>query len=225
MNVEQLLKKLEEIKEDVYNNVHSADKKSPLQVESVTEFPIEEDAAGEEVKIERTKGEKVKEIKTLSRATSMGPNTPGADKSVYITDGSTKKSYDPIQMKLDIFKFQSMMKALPEKIDIEALKRGQREALEMAQEYLQDLEDMPEEMRDGNWLAEVEQAKAFIADLEGMLFKSVKKNDPLTIGKLILQEGPKNDKEAEIHLMLQDAVDKNNVDHIQQILMMLPQGM
>ena len=47
----------------------------------------------------------------------------------------------------------------------------------------------------------------------------------MTTAKLILEEGSKNSKEAEIHLMLEDAVDKNNVDQVQQLLMMLPQGM
>ena len=39
--------------------------------------------------------------------------------------------------------------------------------------------------------------------------------------KLLLQEGPRNDKEAEIHLLLQDAVNKNNPGQVQQVLSML----
>jgi hypothetical protein len=170
MNSEELLKKLTEIKEEVYNNVHSSDKKSPLQVESATEFSIEEDAAGEEVKIERTKGEKVKEIKTLSRATSMGPNTPGADKSVYITDGSTKKSVPTLlelQYKLDLLKFSGDIGT----IDVDALKNALRSTIDKATEQLENLLDMGEQ-------ADVEQImdlKQLIKDMETALYKSVKK--------------------------------------------------
>ena len=54
METNKLLKKLEEIKEELYNNVHSSEKGSPLQVNSVTEFELDEDAKGEDVKIVST---------------------------------------------------------------------------------------------------------------------------------------------------------------------------
>ena len=102
MDTKKLLKKLKEIKVDAYNNVHSSEEESPLQVYDGVwgRLPVDEDAKGEDVKIERTKGEKVKVPKTLSRTTSMsGAESPSKD--IYLTDGGTKKS---IQQKLDEFK-------------------------------------------------------------------------------------------------------------------------
>ena len=102
MDANKLLKKLEEIKEDVYNNLSSSEKNSKLQVESSTELPLEEDAKGEEMKIKRTKGEKYKLPDTLSRTTPMaGPTKHNPSEKVYVTDGTTKKS---IQEKLDELK-------------------------------------------------------------------------------------------------------------------------
>ena len=211
MDTNKLLKKLEEIKVDAYNNVSSSEKDSPLQVESETEFMLDEDAKGEDVKIERTKGEKFKLPDTLSRTTPMaGPTKHNPSEKVYVTDG-TIKSYNPIQMKLDIMRWESLAKHLPEEIDMDKLKRGQEEALQMAQEYLDDLMDMPEHMRDDFWTAEVEQAKAFIEDLEKMLYKAVLKNDPMTTAALLIEEGPRNDKEKDIFLMLEDSYSRCDV--------------
>ena len=231
MNTNRLLKKLEEIKEDAYNNLSSSEKESPLQVESATEFPLDEDAKGEDVKIERTKGEKVKEIKTLSRATSMDGGK-GADESVYITDGTTKKS---IQQKLDEFK---KCLELRKTSDYYGSGRSPEEssvlaAMQVIEEHIEKLEAMDEETRLKDWwFSEMEHAKIELKQLEDMLanlnnpdWKPFKKNDPMTTAKLILQEGPRNNKEAELHLMLQDAVDKNNISQIQQLLANDTRGM
>ena len=62
MDTNKLLKKLEEIKVDAYNNLSSAEKDSPLQVESETEFELGEDAKGEELKL---RGQKEKNTNFL----------------------------------------------------------------------------------------------------------------------------------------------------------------
>ena len=64
-----------------------------------------------------------------------------------------------------------------------------------------------------------------LANIHNPDWKPFKKNDPMATAKLVLAEGPRNDKEAEVFLMLEDAVDKANHEQVQQILMMLPQGM
>ena len=162
----------------------------------------------------------------------MGPNTPGADKSVYITDGTTKKS---IQQKLDEFKkFLELRKTSdyygsgrsPEESSVLA-------AMQVIEEHIEKLEAMDEETRLKDWwFSEMEHAKIELKQLEDMLanlndpdWKPFKKNDPMTTANLILEEGPRNNKEAELHLMLQDAVDKNNISQIQQLLANDTRGM
>lgn len=71
MKTKEITKKLEEVRAKLYDGVTSSEEKSPIQVGDDSMLPIDDDLAGEEVKIERTKGEKVKDIVTLSRATSM----------------------------------------------------------------------------------------------------------------------------------------------------------
>ena len=51
MKYEEVMKKLEEIKVDAYNNLSSGEEESELQVESSTEEPNEEPAGGEEIKV------------------------------------------------------------------------------------------------------------------------------------------------------------------------------
>ena len=51
MDANKLLKKLEEIKVEAYNNLSSSEKESMLQVESETEMHNCEDAKGEDVKL------------------------------------------------------------------------------------------------------------------------------------------------------------------------------
>ena len=80
-------------------------------MESATEELNEEMAAGEEVKIKRTKGENVKEISTLSRTTSMDGGK-GANEKVYVTDGTLKApTIEMLQEKLDDLKKDSSVEA------------------------------------------------------------------------------------------------------------------
>tara|TARA_R110000824_G_scaffold196128_2_gene379145 strand:+ start:7495 stop:8139 length:645 start_codon:yes stop_codon:yes gene_type:complete len=89
MEIEEVMKKLKEIKVDAYNNLTSGEDESELQLESSTEFPLEEDAAGEEVKPDRPKAENVKEYKTLSRTTPMDGKTR-AKEDIYVNDATLK---------------------------------------------------------------------------------------------------------------------------------------
>ena len=50
-------------------------------------------------------------------------------------------------------------------------------------------------------------------------------NNPMQRAELLLQEGPRNDKEKEIFLMLEDSYAKGDVAATQRYLEMLPQGM
>ena len=113
MDTNKLLKKLEEIKVDAYNNLSSSEKDSSLQVESETEFELDEDAKGEEVKIERTKGEKYKLPDTLSRTTPMaGPTKHNPSEKVYVTDGtlkSTREKLDDFKRFLQVSKLKNLL--------------------------------------------------------------------------------------------------------------------
>ena len=106
MNVEEVMKKLKEIQVDAFNNVHSDDEESVLQLESETEVANEEPVGGEEVKVKRPKAEKVPEIKTLSRTTPMaGPTKFNTPEKVYVTDGTVKSiTIESLQAQLDDFK-------------------------------------------------------------------------------------------------------------------------
>ena len=99
MKYEEIMKKLEEIKVDAYNNLSSGEEESMLQVESATEEHNCEPAAGEEVKVKTPKPENVKAPKTLSRTTSMDGGK-GADESIYLTDATLKAT----RQKLEEFK-------------------------------------------------------------------------------------------------------------------------
>jgi hypothetical protein len=235
MDVNRLLKKLNEIKVDAYNNVHSADEESKLQVYDGVwgRLPLDEDTKGEDVKVKRPKAEKVKVPETLSRTTPMaGPTKHNPSEKVYVTDGTTKKS---TREQLDAFKeFLNVRKDLPyeggETPDLERSLQVALNAAEAKVDWLLDNKSILIEQRDEQWFNdELGQAEWLVKELSEIMQKEfqkmVKKNDPMTTAKLILEEGSKNSKEAEIHLMLEDAVDKNNVDQVQQLLMMLPQGM
>ena len=99
MKYEEVMKKLEEIKVDAYNNLSSGEEESELQVESSTEEPNEEPAGGEEIKVKTPKPENVKAPKTLSRTTPMDGGK-GADESVYLNDATLKAT----RQKLEEFK-------------------------------------------------------------------------------------------------------------------------
>jgi hypothetical protein len=90
MDFKEISKKLEEIKVDAYNNLSSGEEESELQLESVTEFPVEEDASGEEIKPERTKGETYKLPDTLSRTNPMDGNKTRAKPEVYLNEEGEK---------------------------------------------------------------------------------------------------------------------------------------
>ena len=240
MDTDKLLKKLKEIKVDAYNNVHSSEEESPLQVYDGTwgRLPVDEDSKGEDVKIERTKGENVKTPKTLSRTTPMaGPTKHNPSEDVYITDGTLKSTRE----KLDAFKqFLQLRKTTdyygsgktPEEEWFRPDERSVLAAIELIETTIQDMEDLPSDMRDDSWFAEMENAKVQLKQLEDQLanlndpnWKPFKKNDPMTAAKMLLDEGPKNDKERETHLMLKDAVARKDENAVRQLLMMLPQGM
>ena len=60
MNVEEITKKLEEIRADAFDRASSHDEKSQAQLEDVNRVELDEDVAGEDVKLERTKGKDFK---------------------------------------------------------------------------------------------------------------------------------------------------------------------
>ena len=104
MNTDQILKKLKEIQVEAFNNVHSDDEESELQVESATEEHNCDPVGGEEVKITRPKAEKVTEIKTLSRTTPMD-GSKGVPEKIYVTDGTVKAiTIESLQAQLDDLK-------------------------------------------------------------------------------------------------------------------------
>jgi hypothetical protein len=91
MNIEEILKKLKEIKISEYNNITSGEEKSPVQVETKERLPIDEDLAGEEVKPKKKKGEKIPDRGRMSRTTSMdGKSEWSKDKKDYEFDASIK---------------------------------------------------------------------------------------------------------------------------------------
>ena len=103
MKYEEVMKKLEEIKVEAYNNLSSGEEESMLQVESATEEHNCEPAGGEEVKVKTPKPENVKAPKTLSRTTSMDGGK-GADKSVYLTDATLKATQQKLDELKDVLK-------------------------------------------------------------------------------------------------------------------------
>jgi len=87
-----VLKTDEEELEDM-NNISDSENPSPIQVTSRNTLPFEEERRGEEVEIERTKGEKVPDRSTMSRTTSMdGTSEWEQDKKDYVFDATLKKT-------------------------------------------------------------------------------------------------------------------------------------
>ena len=107
MNTKEILKKLEEIKVNTLNNLTSDDKKSKLQVESATEEPLDEDAAGEDTKKDPI-DEKVKDpyfdkLRALSRVTPMdGAESP--PEGIYTSGEKKAITTESIQVQLDDLK-------------------------------------------------------------------------------------------------------------------------
>jgi hypothetical protein len=108
MNTEEILKKLEEIKVDAMNNLSSSEETSVLQLESETEVPLDEDAAGEDTKKEPILGEKHKDpyylkIRNLSRVTPMdGAESPPEE--IYTSGEKKAITTESIQAQLDDLK-------------------------------------------------------------------------------------------------------------------------
>ena len=105
MNTEQILKKLKDIQVEAYNNLHSDDKESELQVADKEKVPNEELAGGEAVKIKRPKAEDVKVPDSLSRTTPMaGPTKFNTPEEVYTSGEKKSITIESIQAQLDDLK-------------------------------------------------------------------------------------------------------------------------
>ena len=104
MNVEEITKKLKEIRADAYDSAHSGEDKSVLQLPDDSKVPLLEDTSGEDVKLERTKGKDFPTPKTLIRTTPMdGGKRPKED--IYVNDATLKApSIDELQNKLEDLK-------------------------------------------------------------------------------------------------------------------------
>ena len=110
MNVEEITKKLEEIRADAFERASSHDEQSKTQLEDYNRVELDEDVAGEDVKLERTKGKDFPAPKTLSRATSMDGGK-GPKEDIYVNDSTLKApSIDELQSKLDDLKKESVIK-------------------------------------------------------------------------------------------------------------------
>jgi hypothetical protein len=104
MKTKEITKKLEEVRVKLYDEATSSEEKSPIQVGDDSMLPMDDDLAGEEVKIKRTEGEKVKDTGTQSRVTPMDGKSKVAEKE-YITDGTLKgPTMNELQDKLDSIK-------------------------------------------------------------------------------------------------------------------------
>ena len=111
MNTDEILKKLEEVKVEAFNNYHSADSKSVIQLPSETEVELEEDVRGEDTKKEPILGEKEKVPESLSRTTPMaGPTKFNTPKEVYTSGEKKSITTESIQEQLDDLKKQLLNK-------------------------------------------------------------------------------------------------------------------
>ena len=120
MNTDEILKKLEEVKVEAFNNYHSADSKSVIQLPSETEVELEEDVRGEDTKKKPILGEKEKVPESLSRTTPMaGPTKFNTPKEVYTSGEKKSITTESIQAQLDDLKknlpFKSNMVSQPQK--------------------------------------------------------------------------------------------------------------
>ena len=171
-----------------------------------------------------------------------GPTKHNPKEKVYVTDGtlkSTREKLDDFKRFLQVSKFKNVDSSgkpfeppTPEEEWFRPDEKSILAAIELIETTLQDMEDLPEDMRDDAWFAEIENAKVQLKQLEDQLanlndpnWKPFRKSDSMLTAQMILLEGPKNDKEKEIHLMLRDAHAKNDENAVRQYLAMLPQGM
>ena len=187
MDFKEISKKLEEIKVDAYNNLSSGEEESELQLESVTEFPVEEDAAGEEIKPERTKGETYKLPDTLSRTNPMDGNKTRAKPEVYLNEEGEKvkkTTSEDIWAKLEELKILDQY-SNPDSIDedtasmLHDLGRGtNRKLYEDAVKSIHDYLDELVNAELGDVLFEAEEIKDMVRAFEtlGNVFVEVKFN-------------------------------------------------
>ena len=104
MNVEEITKKLEEIRAEAFDRASSHNEQSQVQLEDYNRVESDEDVAGEDVKLERTKGKDSPAPKTLSRTTSMDGGK-GPKEDIYVNDATLKApTIDELQSKLDSLK-------------------------------------------------------------------------------------------------------------------------
>ena len=194
MDFKEISKKLEEIKVDAYNNLSSGEEESELQLESVTEFPVEEDASGEEIKPERTKAETYKLPDTLSRTNPMDGNKTRAKPEVYLNEEGEKvkkTTSEEIWAKLEELKKRSTPKDIldqysnPDSIDedtasmLHDLGRGtNRKLYEDAVKSIHDYLDELVNAELGDVLFEAEEIKDMLRAFEtlGNVFVEVKFN-------------------------------------------------
>ena len=98
-NPTHIVLKADEISADDVDTLSDSDNPSVLQIASPTKLPNDEEQQGEEVKIERTTGEKVPERKDMGRATSMDgkSNWSKAGKN-YEFDATLKKTRNQLDV-------------------------------------------------------------------------------------------------------------------------------
>tara|TARA_R110000751_G_scaffold270900_1_gene370673 strand:+ start:193 stop:819 length:627 start_codon:yes stop_codon:yes gene_type:complete len=98
-NPTHIVLKTDEISADDVDTLSDSDNPSVLQIASPTKLPNDEEQQGEEVKIERTTGEKVPERKDMGRATSMDgkSNWSKAGKN-YEFDATLKKTRNQLDV-------------------------------------------------------------------------------------------------------------------------------
>ena len=98
-NPTHIVLKADEISADDVNNLSDSDNPSKLQIASQTELPNDEEQQGEEVKLERTTGEKVPVIESMSRTTPMdGKSHWDKAKGKYVFDATLKKTRNQLDM-------------------------------------------------------------------------------------------------------------------------------
>ena len=98
-NPTHIVLKADEISADDVNNLSDSDNPSKLQIASQTELSNDEEQQGEEVKLERTTGEKVPVIESMSRTTPMdGKSHWDKAKGKYVFDATLKKTRNQLDM-------------------------------------------------------------------------------------------------------------------------------
>ena len=177
-----------------------------------------------------------------------GPTKHNPSEKVYVTDGtlkSTREKLDDFKRFLQVSKFKNVDSSgnpfeppTPEEEWFDSYELSERNilaAIDKIRETIEMMETLPDWDRNDDWFEEMENAKKELELWEYRLanrdkinrepFDKMLKNDPMTTAEMILLEGPKNDREKEIHLMLRDVHAKGDENAVRQVLMQLPQGM